>query len=272
VVTITHGEAGYTRKRKQVTLRYFKHKDYEALLRFGDLFLPMSEYEKQSLIDLGCDPEKIVVHKMGVDLNKFSFRSPQIKENGSIRLLSVGRLVEKKGFEYAIRAVGAVRENHPHIEYKIAGDGPLQKDLQELIDRLRINDRVELLGAVPQEKIVDLIGNAHLFLAPSVHSSDGDQEGIPVVLMEAMAKGLPVISTYHAGIPELINDGVSGLLVPERDTEALTEKLKYLIEHLEIWPKMAAAGREHVRTHHNIDALNDRLVYLFERLVTETHF
>ena len=271
VVTITHGEAGYTGKRKQVTLRYFKHNDYETLLRLGDLFLPMSEYEKQSLIDLGCDPEKIVVHKMGVDLKKFSFRSPQMAENGSIRLLSVGRLVEKKGFEYAIQAVGAVSENHPDIEYKIAGDGPLQKDLQELIDRLRIDDKVKLLGALPQEKIVDLIGIAHLFLAPSAHSSDGDQEGIPVVLMEAMSRGLPVISTYHAGIPELIKDGISGLLVPERDTKVLTEKLEYLIEHPELWPGMAAAAKEHIHTHHSIDALSDTLAQLFERLLDGAH-
>ena len=104
-------------------------------------------------------------------------------------------------------------------------------------------------------------------LAPSVTSQNGDCEGIPVAIVEALAWGLPVLSTLHSGIPEVIQDGESGFLVPERDTEALAEKLEYLIEHPELWPEMGRKGRKYVEEHYDIDKLNDRLVEIYQRLL-----
>jgi colanic acid/amylovoran biosynthesis glycosyltransferase len=170
--------------------------------------------------------------------------------------------------KYGIQAVANVLTNYPHVEYRIVGDGPLKSELQDLIDSLNVEDKIKLLGWKRQEEIVNLTEWADIFLAPSVTSEDGDQEGIPVVLMEAMAQGLPILSTLHSGIPELIQDGVSGFLVSERDVEALTDKLEYLITHPEIWPEMGRAGRDHVERHFNIDMLNDRLVKLYQQLLT----
>ncbi|MHC4183902.1 MAG: glycosyltransferase [Planctomycetota bacterium] len=204
---------------------------------------------------------------MGVDTAKFPFSHSGKRHNAKAQLLTVARLVEKKGVEFAIRAVAEVITNYPHIEYKIAGDGPLANNLQALIDRLNINDKVTILGFQRQDQVANLMKNADLFLAPSVTSQDGDIEGIPVVIMEAMARGLPVLSTLHSGIPELVEDGKSGFLVQERDPMALAEKLTYLLQHQDLWSRMGAAGRDFIERNHNIDKLNDQLVQVFDQLL-----
>lgn len=263
IVTTLHGEASY-KKRK----RY--KKGYENLFQIGDLFLPMSEAEKQSLIGLGCDARKIIIHRMGIDTSKFAFAPHRSAHDGKVRLLTIGRLAEKKGIEYGVRSVAKLLRNHCNIEYKIAGDGPLKGELQSLIDELNVNDKIRMVGAKSQEEVIELFKNADLFLAPCVHSRDGDQEGIPVVIMEAMAKGMPVISTYHAGIPELVEDGISGFLVPERDVDALAQTLEYLLQHKDLWPTMGRRGRDHIEKHYDIDKQNDRLLQLFKDLTIKS--
>jgi len=239
---------------------------YNFLFEKGDLFLPISERWKEELIKMGCNEQKILVHRMGVDTDKFKF-SQRKSHEGNIRLLTVARLVEKKGVEYGIRAVARVLRENPNIEYSIVGDGPLRNELETLIEKLGVGSQVKLLGWQEQDKIAELMDKADILLAPSVTSKDGDQEGIPVVIMEALAKGLPVLSTWHSGIPELVQDGKSGFLVPERDVDALAERLEYLIEHPEIWPEMGRAGRKFVEEHYNIDKLNDRLVEIYKKLL-----
>jgi colanic acid/amylovoran biosynthesis glycosyltransferase len=106
-------------------------------------------------------------------------------------------------------------------------------------------------------------------MAPSVTAADGDQEGIPNVIKEAMAMGIPVLATRHSGIPELVEEGLSGFLVSERDTDALTDRLIHLIDHPEIWPEMGKAGRDYVKKHYDINKLNDRMVEIFQSLMVE---
>jgi colanic acid/amylovoran biosynthesis glycosyltransferase len=169
--------------------------------------------------------------------------------------------------EYGIRAVADVLKEGPHLEYRVVGDGPLSEQLQTLIDELDMGDRIALLGWKTQAEIAELMRGSDIFLAPSVTSSDGEIEGIPVVLMEAMARGIPVISTWHAGIPELVQDGVSGYLVPERNVEALSQRLLDLSMNPALWSAMGRAGRERVERNHDIEKLNDHLEQLYERLI-----
>ena len=115
---------------------------------------------------------------------------------------------------YAIHAVAKILRKYPHIEYKIAGDGPLKNELQALIRDLDVAGNIRLVGWKSQEDIGDLLRESDLLLAPSVTGKDGDEEGTPVVIMEALAQGLPVVTTQHAGIPEVVRDGESGFLVP----------------------------------------------------------
>lgn len=239
---------------------------YNYIFEMGDMFLPVSERWKNELIKLGCDEKKIFVHRMGIDTRKFLFCPRKPRDNGKVQLLTVARLVEKKGVQYGINAVAKVLKNHSDIEYKIVGDGTLRGDMARLIDELDVSNNIKLLGWKTQEEIVELMKSADILLAPSVTSQDGDQEGIPVALMEALAQGIPVISTYHSGIPELVQDGISGFLVPERDTNQLAEKIIYLIEHQEIWAEMGQAGHDHVEKNYNIERLNNQLVELYQRV------
>ncbi len=222
---------------------------------------------KNELVRLGCDPEKIIVHRMGVKTDDFA---PAFdKNNETTQILTVGRLVEKKGIKFGLLGFSETLKRFPALEYKIVGDGPLMGDLQELVSQLGLENKVEFLGWKDQGDIRQFMRNADIFLAPSVVDVKGDQEGVPVVLMEAMASGLPIISTFHSGIPELVEDGVSGFLVPERDTATLTERLGHLLEHPERWPAMGEAGREKVKDMFDIDKLNDELVRLY---AGESHF
>ncbi|MBE7552146.1 MAG: glycosyltransferase [Anaerolineales bacterium] len=248
-------------------LKKYGEQVYQELFLKGDLFLPVSERWKNRLIELGCSPQKIVVHRAGINVDCFSFNARRPKTDGKVQLLTVGRLVEKKGLEYAVQAVARVLKRYPNLDYMIVGDGPLRDSLASSIKELGLERHIQLVGWKKQEEVAVLLQEADLFLSPSVTSQDGDQEGIPATLMEAMARGLPVLSTYHSGIPELVEDGKSGFLVPERDVEALTTKLTYLLDHPECWPEMGYAGRKYVEAHYDLNKLNDRLVHLYQQLL-----
>jgi colanic acid/amylovoran biosynthesis glycosyltransferase len=241
---------------------------YKQLFELGDLFLPISEYWKHRLLELGCPEKKVIVQRMGIDCHRFNFTARRLNPHEAIRLVTVCRLVEKKGVEYGIRAVAKLAKVNSNIEYNIVGDGPLREDLQRLIEELNVGDIVKLLGWRHQQQIVEILDRSHILLAPSVTSQNGDREGIPVSLMEAMAMGLPIISTQHTGIPELVENGVSGFLVPERDVDTLAEKLTYLVEHPQVWSEMGRAGRAYVEDHYNLNKLNDRLVEIYQELIT----
>ena len=271
-LTVTKGKLlttfhGYDMSR--YLKKYGRHA-YDSLFTQGDLFLPISEHWKNKLIELGCPLEKIVIHRMGIDTAKFTFPARKPKMNDKVQFLSIGRLVEKKGFQYSIRAVATIRETFPNIEYTIIGEGPLRRSLESLIDELHVGDCVHLLGWMRQDELVQALTDADILLAPSVTSHNGDQEGIPVALMEALALGLPVISTLHSGIPELIQDRKTGLLVPERDVDALSNKLKYVLLNQEYWAQAAKAGRKYVEENHEINKLNDQLVHVFLGLTTDS--
>lgn len=242
---------------------------YLGLFQTADLLMPISNHWKKKLIELGCPPEKIAVHRMGVDTEQFRFTPPDHRNVAPIKLLTVSRLVEKKGLEYGIRAVAMVSQRHPEwsIQYDIVGEGPLRRRLETTVEELGIYIKVNFVGPKTHEEVRELMMQAHVFLLPSVTAENGDREGIPVVLMEAMAIGLPVLSTLHGGIPELVLDGQSGFLVPERDVHTLAERLEYLIEHPDIWPEMGRAGRRFVEEHHDIRKLNRRLVEIYETLL-----
>jgi len=181
----------------------------------------------------------------------------------------VGRLVEKKGHEYSIRAIEKLVNCNFNVQLIIAGDGPLKNDLQNLVATLGIERNIQFCGSLVHSQIADLYRNSHIFILPSITADDGDMEGIPVVLMEAMAAGLPVVSTYHSGIPELIKDGQTGFLVPQKRVDVLADKLQYLVTHPETWPKMGTAGREYVQKNYDIKTLNQKLVQIYHRGLQE---
>ncbi len=183
-----------------------------------------------------------------------------------IKIATTGRLIEKKGIEYAIKAISILTEKYPQIEYYIVGDGWLKTELQQLIISLQLTTKVKILGWKSQSEIIEILESSHIFIAPSVTAKDGNQDAPVNTLKEAMAMGLPVIATDHGGIPELVEDGVCGLLVPERDANAIAVKIEYLLENPQIWEAMGKAARKYVQTHYDTNKLNDELIKIYQRI------
>ena len=158
-------------------------------------------------------------------------------------VVSIGRFVEKKGFEYLLAALRILQKSGKKIYCKVVGDGPLREDLQRMRSDLK---SVEFLGQLSNAEVIRCLKNCHCFVLPCVMASDGDIDGIPVVLMEAMSLGLPVISTSVSGIPELVEDGVNGILVPEKDPVAIANAIRWIAEHPEQARSMGMSGRQKV--------------------------
>lgn len=255
IVTIFHGYDMTT---------YIEKNDkgiYSELFKYGDLFLPVCNYWRQKLIMIGCDEKKIKVHHMGIDIKRHKYEVKAINNIEVIKLLTVGRLIKKKGHEYFLHALVDVINKHKNIEYKIAGDGPLRTYLEDMVNRLGISNNVIFTGPVSQEKVIGLYSESHIFVLPSI------SEGLPVVLMEAHANGMPVVATEISGIPEITIDGESGFLVPAANEIMLKEKVLILINNCKYWQRMGVEGRRIVEKEFNIEIQNKRLEGLIKNLL-----
>lgn len=241
---------------------------YNDLLKRGDFFLTNCDFFRQRALKLGCPDEKIRVHGSAIDCSKFAFTPRYPSKDGTIRIATIGRLVEKKGIEYCIKAVANVAQRYPNIEFKIIGEGILREQFEQLIQDLHAGDFIKLLGWKNQQEIIEILHDCHIFMAPSVTAANGDQDAPVNTLKEAMAMGLPVISTWHGGIPELVEDGVSGYLVPERDVAAIAAKLIDLIEQSDRWQAMGQAGRIKVEQMYDINKLSDELVEIYQSVLS----
>jgi colanic acid/amylovoran biosynthesis glycosyltransferase len=240
---------------------------YARTFRQARLLLPVCDFLGRRLTELGAPPERVVVHRTGIDLRRWPFRERRPAPGGRLRLVSVGRLVEKKGVGHVLRALRLVGDRGVEAEYHVFGDGPLREPLDALAANLGIAGRVTFHGRQGQEAVRAGLDAADILVAASVTAADGDEEGIPNVLKEAMAAGMPVIGSRHAGIPELIEDGVSGYLVPERDDAGLAAALERLAAGFDRWPAMGRAGRAKIEREYDIHRLNDRLADLLEHLI-----
>lgn len=238
---------------------------YRRLFREGDLFLPVSQFFAKRLAQLGCPSDRIVVLRTGVDLRLFTFEPRQHSQ--TLRLVSVGRLVEKKGIDDALHMVANLLRLGIEVRYDIIGDGHLRASLELLAGELGISDRVRFLGNQNQDKLPSHLAACQVLITPSVTAPSGDQEGIPNVIKEAMASGLPVVSTWHAGIPELIEHGKTGFLAPEHDPGALAAAVRTLNEQPAIWGPMAAAARQRIVADYDIEKQNDRLVEIYREVI-----
>jgi colanic acid/amylovoran biosynthesis glycosyltransferase len=244
--------------------RHWQRDGYRELFKLGDSFIALSETMKHQLLSIGAPPDRTMVHRLGVDVARFDRK--RRPEGRSTNIISIARLVEKKGIEFGIRAVAKAAREIPELAYTIVGDGPLRPSLEQLTARLNLERRVRFLGARSQAEIEELLSRSHILLAPSVTAVDGDTEGTPVAILEAQAARIPVISTKHSGIPEVVEDSVSGYLVEERDVDALTGRIRELAGDESQQLRMGEAGRQFVMQHHDIHRLNDELAQVYARM------
>lgn len=241
---------------------------YPQLFSQGDLFLALGEQMRESLIDLGCPRDRTIVHRLGVDLDRFY---PPIRVvTRQFEIVSIARLVPKKGIEYGLRAVAELVMKNVAFRYTIVGDGPLRARLERLSFDLGLDKWVRFVGALPNSGMPDLLKHSDVLLAPSVTAPDGDVEGTPVAVLEAHACGLPVVATRHAGIPEIVRDGSSGYLVAEGDHEGMAARLAELAGNPSLRRSMGDAGRAIVTENHDIRALNVELRQIYERVNSPT--
>lgn len=199
-----------------------------------DLCLPVCLFFKERLIKLGCPPEKIFVHYSGLNFDAFPIKSAQHKTKEIFKIVTIARLVEKKGIEYVLRAISLLKKRYSSIHYYIFGDevgnSGEKARLNKLAHDLRINSCVDFCGWKSHNEIIQQLLSANLMVLPSITSRDGDEEGIPNAVKEAMAVGLPVITTQRVG-SELIQDGKSGFLVQEKNYKQLASKMAYCIQN-----------------------------------------
>jgi colanic acid/amylovoran biosynthesis glycosyltransferase len=207
-------------------------------------------------------PGRLVRIYNGLDLRQFSPRDT-VPDSPPL-VLGVGRLVEKKGFADLIRACQVLRTVGCQFRCLIVGKGPLEPALRAMIHELGLTDRVELGGAMPREALLELYPRASVVVAPCVVGRDGNRDGLPTVLIEAMALGVPVVATEVTGIPELVQDGRTGLLVPQGDIEALARAIGRLLEDCVTARTLVAAGRARVEQDFDLRANVAQLRALFE--------
>ena len=185
----------------------------------------------------------------GIDLAEYAFEPPAERPP---MIAAVGRLVEKKGFPVLVEACATLAARDCSFRCVIVGSGPLEEALVDMIARQGLEDRVSLLGPRPQDEVREIVRNAAVLAAPCVVAADGNRDGLPTVLLEACALGTPVVSTPVTGIPEVVRDGETGLLVPERDPRALADALERLLEDGDERVRLARASRSHAETHFDL--------------------
>ncbi|PEF43422.1 colanic acid biosynthesis glycosyltransferase WcaL [Bacillus cereus] len=261
VMTFFHGNdiTGFVRK--------FGNDIYNPLFQSKTLLLPISNLWKEKLIDLGANSRNTRVHHMGVDLSKFNYVPIESQDfiDSSISILLVGRLTAKKGIDIAIESINQLKEKGINVSLTVIGDGEEKKQLQDMIKQLNLENQVTLKGWLTQEEVNQHIEKSTLIILPSRTASNGDMEGIPVSLMEAMARGKLVISTYHSGIPELIKDEYNGWLVPENNSSALANKIEEVINKKELWNNISNNARKTIQKEFNINLLNQKLIKIIEK-------
>ncbi len=197
---------------------------------------------KELLQEAGVPESRLRVHRLGIDLEAFAPASDPDDVSGA-RVIMIGRMVEKKGFEYGIRAFARQARARPDARLTLVGDGELEPLLRKLVAALGIEHQVEFAGVLSAQAVSARLRSSDVLLAPSVVAKNGDRESGVIVVKEASACGVVPIGTTHGGIPEIIDDGVTGYLVRERDVDALSERLGRLMNERSLRVGLAAAGR-----------------------------
>ena len=207
----------------------------------------ISEYNRRHLTEAGCLVARLAVVRCALDVEQYAWQRPE-RGDGGFEIYAVGRLVEKKGIEHLIHALAALRDEGRSFRCRIIGGGPLLEPLRVQVGQASLDDRVELLGAQPQERVKALFAEADAFVLPCVVAASGDRDGIPVALMEAMALGVPVVSTGVSGIPELIQSDRNGLLAAPGDAQSLAQALATLMDDAELAVCLSQAARRTIET------------------------
>jgi glycosyltransferase involved in cell wall biosynthesis len=227
--------------RSPLSLQFLLYE--EQLKKKGSFFLPCSKSLQENLLNRGYPKEKVVLHYMGTDTQKFS---PAKHPKDERYILCVGRHTEKKGIGTLLKAYARISQKHPEVTLIQVGSGSMTQSLKKLTAELNIENKVKFLGSQSYDVVKELYKGAEVFALPSQTAKDGDCEGLPSVILEASSCGVPILSTWHSGIPEVVLDGTTGFLVPEKDDVALADKLDSLLTDQSLAKDMGQQGRDFI--------------------------
>lgn len=228
---------GYDASRTDL-LKEFNH--YKILFKTASSVIAVSQVMKSNLIDMGCPEDKVVYNVYGAN-PVFNERQAQYSKKQAV---AIGRFVDKKAPYYTILAFKQVIEKHPDAQLKIAGEGVLQNTCINLIKYLGLKKNIQLLGVVTPAQVAELMQESYCFVQHSITAESGDQEGTPLAVLEAALSGLPVVSTYHAGIPDVIEHEKTGLLCQEHDVEHMSKNLIRIFDDVDFAKQLGSAARE----------------------------
>ena len=238
-------------------------KAYRRVFDYGSLFLAEGSCMAQKIRDAGCPSSKVKIQHLGVCVDLYE-NIVREKVDGKIVVLFCGRFTEKKGISYALEAFSRVVRKNPELEMRLVGDGEGYENVLKKIRDLKIQDKVKLLGILPFPKVAEQLLQADIFIHPSVTASNGDSEGgAPTILLEASAAGVPVVSTLHADIPEVVLHELTGFLAKEKDVEGLSHYLEVLVNDSKLRKTMGEKGRQHISAHYNIEKEVSKLEELY---------
>lgn len=234
-------------------------------IKRADFIVCISEFHRQFYIDNGADPQKLIICYCGIDTSHFSPVTQTSKKDGILRIISSGRLVEKKGFPVLVSACAELKKRGVAFTCLIGGSGPDEANLRARITAADLDEEITLTGeALKQEEIPEFMESGDVYCLPCVWASDNDVDGLPQMLMEAMACGLPAVSTQLVGIPDLVINEETGLLVPPNDEVALADALSRLASDPRLGAQLAKKGREHVTSTFDLPGSLDPLVNRFK--------
>jgi colanic acid/amylovoran biosynthesis glycosyltransferase len=245
--------------------RWMRH--YKELFARGDLFLAEGSAMGERLLELGCPADKLRVWHLGVDVERIEFCERHLR--GAVRFLVCAGFKEKKGIPYALRGLALALARRPFpYQLTLVGDGEDRGQLEALVDELGLREHSVFLGMLPYAQVVQELSQHDILLQTSVTAANGDGEGgAPVILLDAQAAGMPIIGSTHADIPEYVRDGESGFLAPERDAEAVAERVLHLVERAGDWPAMGRAGRRNVEENYSASRQTAALETIYDEFV-----
>ena len=228
--------------------------------------LAMSDDMRSDIVALGCPFEKVIVHYHGINLSRFPLVDRSVRERRRVRILFVGALIDKKGVLDVLRAFEQLAQDYPSLELRFVGRGPREATLRQRAEAAGLGDRVTFAGYIPNAQLAAELADADIFCHPSVVDVHGNKEGIPGTIVEAAASGLPVVSTRNAGIPVVVNDGETGILVGEHDIDAVAKAISRLAGAPEQRIAMGRAGGELMRVVADAQKQAERLEQIYDDL------
>jgi colanic acid/amylovoran biosynthesis glycosyltransferase len=246
---------------------------YRAMFERVDRVLCEGPHLANCIEELGCSRDRIQIHHLGIRVKETEFRPRLWRAGDPLHVLIAASFREKKGIPYALKALGRLRQTVA-LEITVIGnatdDPGSQRERQVILDTIDAEDlsaRVRLRGFVNRPTLLREAYDHHVFLSPSITATDGDTEGgAPITLIEMAATGMPVVATTHCDIPNIIEDGSSGLLAPERDVDGLVERVQWLIAHPDRWAEMARRARARIELEFDALKQGERLCALYEQL------